>query len=179
MLDMIISTPATSDELQLSKVVIKDDYRKKWNIHENDFVFLTIGERLLRNTLYRVGGMGGNIKDNYFMLLRHVEAYYKDSITKDKSKKPHLESQWCIVDKNGEEKVSFEAFKTPYLVRNSCIYSINNAYYNIETNEHYCDSYSSMSSTDFLFLENKFDKDKSKRGIMKINKEDGSWELFK
>jgi hypothetical protein len=35
-----------------------------------------------------------------------------------------------------------------------------------------------MSSDTFIFLNNEFDKDKTKRGIIKINKFDGTWELF-
>jgi len=36
-----------------------------------------------------------------------------------------------------------------------------------------------MNTVDYLFLDNRYDNDKSKRGVMKINKKDGTWELFK
>jgi len=170
------------DLLQFSKIAINEEYYKKWNIHLNDFVCLTKNGKLLRNTLYRIGGLNYPKlnKDEYFMLIKHVEAFYtKDIMTMCKSKDPkHLEGYWCILDKNGNEKVEFKEFEHPYLIGNSCIYSIKGKFYNIETGEFYCDSSTSMGSTDYLFLENRYDNDKSKRGVMKINKKNGSWELF-
>lgn len=165
-------------QLQLSPITINEDYRKKWNIHGHDYVCLTKGGELISNSLYRVGGFGGDITKKYFMLLKYVEAFYSDTITKDKKRKPHLEGRWCILDNNGVEKVEFNQFDSPYPVNDSCIYSLNQKYYNIETGEFYCQSYSSMSSGDYLFLDNAYDDDKSRRGVMKINKKDGTWELF-
>lgn len=168
--------------LTLSPITINEDYRQKWNIHHlTDFVHLTINGNLVNNTLYRLGGLGHkeDLKNDYFMLLKHVEAFYKDNITKVKKDKPHLESRWCILNKNGVEKVEFDSFKSPYLVKNSCIYSIDNNYFNIENGLLYCKSYDAMTSADYLFLNNVYDDDKSKRGIMKINKKDGTWELFR
>ncbi len=165
--------------IELSKISINEDYREKWNVSERDFVCITKKGELIRPTLYRVGGFGADIKKNYFMLLKHVEAFYEDKITKVQKDKPHLESRWVILDKNGIEKVEFKQFDSPYLVSDSCIYSIKNSYHNIETGEMYCESYSAMSSADYLFLNNEYGKDTSKRGVMKINKKDGSWELFK
>lgn len=174
------NSPNSDNFLQLSPIELNADYQKKWNVTMNDFVCLTINGELVNNSLYRVGGIGSpNLKkDNYFMLLKHVESYYEDSITIDPGKKPHLESRWCIIDKTGFEKMEFQNFKAPYLVKDSCIYSIDGKYFNIETGEFYCDSSNSMQSKDFLFLENRFDKDNAKRGVMKINKKSGIWELF-
>ena len=175
-----LRTNGTNDSLEFSPISIREDYRLKWNINPDDFICLTKNGQLLRNTLYRIGGMDTPKlgKDEYFMLLKHVEAFYPDSITKITKDKSHLESRWCILDKNGNEKVEFDSFKSPYLVKDSVIYSINGKYYNIETGEFYCDTSSSMQSEEFLFLENRFDKDISRRGVMKINKKKGDWELF-
>ncbi len=166
--------------LQLSPISINEDYCKKWNIRQEDYVCLTKDGKLLRPTLYRIGGVNApNLgKDNYFTLIKHVEAYYADDITKIDKEKPHLESRWCIIDKNGDEKVDVGPFKYIYIVNGSCIYSVDKDYFNIETGEHYCRAYSSMKSNEFLFLDNEYDDDKSKRGVMKINKKDGTWELF-
>ena len=87
--------------------------------------------------------------------------------------------RYCILDKEGNEKVVFGRFKSPYLVKNSQIYSIDGNYYNIETGEFYGNPSTNMESSEFLFLDNRFDKDSTKRGIMKVNKKDGIWELFK
>ena len=176
--------------LQLSKISVNEEYAKKWNVDLNDFVCLTKNGELISNNLYRIGGLNNpNLeKDKYFMLIKHVEAIYDfDFIKKcypNKSKKEleiernHLDGLWCINDKNGIEKVECKKFSSPYLVKNSCIYSIDRNYYNIETGQLYCQAYTSVQSKDFLFLENSFDADKSKRGVMKINKKDGSYELF-
>ncbi len=168
--------------LQLSPIRINEDYRKEWNITQNDYACLTLNGELLRPTLYRIGGLN-NTKpgvDKYFMLIKYVEAYYSKEILRiSKSNGPkHLESRWCIIDECGNEKKEFKFPDTPYLMSNSCIYSIDRRYYNIETGEYYGYTSGSMSSDEFLFLDNKFEKEKSKCGVMKINKKDGTWELF-
>lgn len=179
-----------SSALQLSSIQVNQDYLNEWNNNSNDFVCLTKNGELLRPTLYRIGGLNNPQlgKDKYFMLLKYVEAIYDyDFIKKcypNKNRKElelqrkHLESRWCIIDKNGVEKKEFDQFKNPYLIKDSCIYSIDSNYYNIETGEHYGYSSSSFHSKEFLFLDNRFDKDKSKCGVMKINKKDGSYEVF-
>jgi hypothetical protein len=179
---------AGSNVLQLSPIQVNQDYLNEWNNNCNDFVCLTKNGELISKSLYRVGGFGGDIKQDYFMLLKYVEVIYDyDFIKKcypNKSRKElellrkHLEGRWCIIDKNGIEKKEFSKFKNPYIEKGSCIYSIDNNYYNIETGEFYCNSTKSMKSSEFLFLENPYDKDLSKKGVMKINKKDGSWSLF-
>lgn len=175
------NTNVGSSALQLSQIKVDEDYCKKWNETMNDFVVLTKNGELISNSLYRVGGMGGKPDSkNYFMLLKYVEDYYSADImrmSKSKDSK-HLSGRWCIIDKNGIEKVVFESFKSPYLVNGSCIYSLDSKYYNIETGELYCYASTSMQSNEFLFLENRYDDDKSKRGVMKISKKTGIWELF-
>ena len=169
--------------LGISPAEINEDYRKKWNIYMDDFVSLTLNGELLRPTLYRVGGMGkpNLATDKYFVLLKHTEAFYgKDILKMSGNKNPkHLNGTWCIIDQYGNEK--FESKSSSdylYLLKNSCICSSNQKYYNIETGELYCDSSKSMESEEYLFLDNAYDKDESKRGIMMINKCDGTWDLF-
>lgn len=178
------------NSLQFSPIKLRDDYAKKWNVSPslNDFVCLTRNGELVNNSLYRIGGLGTPRLgvDNYFMLIKHVEAYYSDEIMKmirkrhpEDADRKHLEGRWCILDKNGVEKIEFPCFKTPYLVKNSCIYTLDNYYYNIETKELYGRNYgSNIDSTEYLFIDNRYDDDKSKKGVMKINKKDGTWELF-
>jgi hypothetical protein len=74
--------------------------------------------------------------------------------------------------------VEFDEYKSPYIVADSCIYSIDKNYYNIETGEFYCQASTVMKSTDYLFLDNQYDKDLSKRGVIKINKKSGIWEVY-
>jgi len=165
--------------IQLAPIELKEDYSKKWNNHQKDFVLLVIDGKPISNTLYRVGGFVVHLDNDYFILIKHVEAYYEDNITKVKKDKPHLEGRWCIINQDGKEMVEFEHFKTPNLIDNSVIYSLDSNYYNIETKELYCGSYNKVESEEFLFLQNDYDDDKTKRGVMKINKKDGSFELFK
>ncbi len=168
--------------LQLAPIQVREDYAKEWNERLTDFVVLSKDGELLRPTLYRVGGLNfpNLCEDKYFMLLKYVEAYYPESIMRHStSKSPkHLDGRWCILDADGNERIEFESFRCPYLVKDSCLYSLNGKYYNIETGEHYGSSSTSIESKEFIFLDNRYDSDKSKRGVMKINKKDGSWELF-
>lgn len=96
---------------------------------------------------------------------------------KNKSNK-HLEGVWCIFDSEGVIKFESTSYKTPYIVKNSCIYSLDQNYYNIETGELYCSSHTTCESNNFLFLENNYDKDKTRIGVWKINKEDGTYEIL-
>lgn len=174
---------SNSSTLQLSNIQVNSEYCKEWNEGKTDFVVLSKNGELLRNTLYRVGGYGGwDTKQDYFLLLKYVEAVYDYEFLKTcypnkkrkelESHKKHLEGRWTIIDRNGNEKKEFESFKSPYLIKGSCIYCVDSNYYNIETDEFYGNSYKCMESSDFLFL------DISKQGIMKINKKDGSWTVF-
>lgn len=169
----------TASQIELRPVFLSEEYRVKWNCgHMNDFVNIYLDGIKVSDTLYRVGGIGGRFVDGYIMLLKHTEAFYEDSITKDPKRKPHLKDQWCILNDSGIEKVVFRQFASPYL-KGGVVYVLDNKYYNIETGEKYCNSYTSMSSDEFIFLDNAYDDDKSRRGVMKINKKDGTFEIFK
>ena len=174
--------------LQLSPIQVNEKYCKEWNERMADFVVLTKNGKLISNSLYRVGGFSGDIKQDYFMLIKYVEAIYDFDFIKrchpNKNNKElelqrkHLEGRWCIFNKNGIEKKEFDQFKNPYIKNGSCIYSINNDYYNIETGKFYCNSYKCTESSEYLFLENRYDKDLLKKGVIKINKKNGSWSVF-
>lgn len=164
--------------LQKGFIQFNEEYKKKWKIYgsEDYFHLLKNGTVINNNAIYRVGGMGAKLNEKYFLLLKYTEAFYEDSITKDKNKKRHLEGVWTILDNNGNEKVSFNLFSSPYLVSNSCLYLINSKYYNIETGEYYGDSSKTMETKEFLFLERSgwnSKKDGLEAGVLKIRKEDG------
>ncbi len=169
--------------LTLEHIDINESYRKKWNITMNDFVCLFKDGKLLRNTLYRVGGLGTpDLKnDQYFMLIKHVEAFYtKDILKITKTKDPkHLEYKWCIIDKDGNEKVEFKQFDSPYLLKGSCVYTTKNSYFNVETGYLYASyCYKSIETENYILLDNSYDKDISKKGVIKIEKTTGNWELI-
>lgn len=175
-------------ELKLSPLELNQEYAKEWNERMTDFVVLTKNGELISNSIYRVGGFNADLKQDYFMLLKYVEAVYEMDFLKKcypnrsnkelKLQRKHLKGCWCILDKNGVEKKVFGQYENPYLEKSSCIYSINSNYYNVETGYFYCNSAKSMDSSEYIFVENNYDKDLSKKGIMKINKKDGSWTVF-
>ena len=168
--------------LTLIPAILSDNFRKKWNVHENDFYYLAKNGKL-DNNLYRIGGIGSrniNPNDKYFILLKQVKSEYSDEITKIKKRKLHLADCHCIIDSNGNEKRVFpDGFYYPSLCKNSVVYYYNTEYFNIETNESYCKSSTKMETSEFIFLNNEYDSDKSRRGVMKINKNDGTYEFFR
>ncbi len=171
-------------QLQLSPIQVTPEYLREWNESCRDFVCLSRDGELLRPTLYRVGGIGTrDIKGRpYFMLLKYVEAAYSQEFmrsVKSTSDPKHLEGRWVILNQHGEEKVEFKRFDSPYLVKDSCLYSLDRTYYNIETGECYGRTMSSvLESQEFIFLDLSYEKDVSKRGVLKINKKTGATELF-
>lgn len=173
----------TKNNIEIIPVKLSEEYKEKFNSkHMNDFFKLKIDGEIKHNSIYRLGGFNSFDKvynDKYFMLLKYTEAEYDDNITTNPKRKPHLKGTWCILNNKGEELKVFESeFLSPYLINNSPIYSIDSKYYNVETNEYYCYSSGTLQSSEYLFLENKFDEDKSKRGVMKINKNTGGVELY-
>lgn len=166
-----------NDSITFKYTTLTDKYRKKWNVSSDDFGHLYKNNKKISNTLYRIGGLGIMSKDNkYFMLLKQEEVYYNKA--KTKKEKRYIKNNSCILNEKGIEKIVFDNYDSAYL-SGGVIYSLNNKYYNIETKELYCDSSSSMNTKEFLFLDNKYDNDKNKRGVMKINKINGTVELFK
>lgn len=169
-------------KLQLSPIVVNSKYLSEWNENMTDFIVLTKDGKLIDNSIYRIGGMSGDkdIENDYFMLIKYVECYYSPDIIRmsNSDSNKYLSGRWCIFDKNGILKKEFDEHISPYIVHDSCIYSINSKYYNIETDELYCNASKIVESSKYLFLENAYDKDLIKRGVMKINKKDGTCELL-
>jgi hypothetical protein len=173
-------------ELHLRSAQISDDYRKKWNIHMDDFLHLFIGDEQVSDTLYRVGGHNGKKEGEYTMLLKNVEALYDKSIVIATKKKPttanrrHLESRWCIIDGQGKEVKEFKQFTTSLYLQGGVIYSLNGKLFNILTGEEIIGSSSStkIHTKDFIIVENLYDKNEEMCGVLKINKADGSVEML-
>jgi len=165
-------------KLELRPATLLAKYCKKWNVHpDHDYCHLYKDGEIVGFTLYRLGGMGGKLTDRYFLILKYIEKYYEDSITKVKSKKPHLAGHWCIMNQDGKEMIVFKQFDNVYL-QGGLLYVLDSLYYNIETGECYGSAYNSIASAEFLFISRIYDADKTKRGVLKINKLDGSTELF-
>lgn len=165
--------------MKLIKKEFSDKYRKKWNIYMDDYVQLVDDNgKPINDSVYRKGGFFNQGDYPYFMLIKYVEEYYADNITKEKKKKPHLAGKWCILDKNGIEKKVFNEFDTPYLIKNSVIYSLNGTYYNFETGECYGNTSNPIISKNFIIIENRWSYKPYPLGVFKINKLDGTKELI-
>lgn len=146
-------TKKITKNLYLKPVELTAGYCKVWNVLSNtEFYHLYNDGLKISDTLYRVGGLGRTIKDGYFMLLKQVESRYKNNVTPVKADKLHLADTWCILNEEGEEKVIFEKFDSPYLMGGQ-VYKLNNRFFNIETKELYCETYQSISSESHIFLE--------------------------
>lgn len=176
--------------LQLCRIIPTQEYSKEWNLqHYTDFCVLSKNGKLLRNQLYRIGCLNSVdlAKDKYFMLLKYsecihtneyIQEYYPGLTKEEQEKKRKTLSYVCVIlDKEGNEKIVFNENDNVFLCKNSCIYSSKGNYFNIDNG--YCYGYGNVVESDeFLFLENNYDQDISKRGVLKINKQDGSYELF-
>ena len=164
-------------KLELRPVELESKYKEKWNETRSDFLNLYLDDNKVSNTLYRVGGFGAKVKDGYFLLLKYVENLYADNITKVLEDKRHLSGSWCILNEQGEEKVNFEKFRSPYL-QGGQIYVLDSNYYNIETGYMYCKSYNSaLKSKNYLFVSTDYD-DRYKDGVMQINKLNGKYKIL-
>jgi len=81
----------SANGLQLSTIRVNSEYCEEWNESHEDFVVLTKNGELISNSLYRVGGLGGDITQDYFMLLKYVESSYEiDFLKKCYPKKSSL-----------------------------------------------------------------------------------------
>lgn len=147
----------TTGELEFAQLHIDETYAKEWNESNRDFILLTKNGKPIRNTLYRVGGLTSlpTKDDDYFMLLKYVEEYYDDVITKDPKRKKHLAGYHTILDRYGNEMVVADQryFKNPHLIKGSCVYKIINDFYNIETGEHYGNSSKYIITKNSIILE--------------------------
>lgn len=172
----------TTTEISFSPIDLNPEYRKKWNAKQHDYICLTRGGEPINNNVYRKGGLFSfnPETDNYFIIIKCVEAVWPDKITKVKKDKNHLSTVWCIYDKWGNEKIQKpESLSYLSLVKNSCIYSDGSHYYNIETKEYYGESSDSMETDTYLWIDTRSWKDKENTGIKQINKKDGTFTLFK
>ena len=165
-------------KLKLVPYEFSPEYTKHWNIIQHDFVRLYKDNELISDAAWRIGGFGATPNGKYFALIKHTEDYYEDNITKDPKEKPHLKSNWCIIDKNGVEKIVCKKFDSPYII-GDILCSIDQVIYDIESGYSYGKSYHNMITSEFVFIHIEYDEDKSKRGVYKINRTDGTFEFFK
>jgi len=174
--------------LELISVKIPDNYRKEWNIHQNDFFHLYKNKKLVSNTLYRLGGLFNDKSWGVIHIIKNVESFYKNNITKNIKEKKHLASHFCIINAEGKELKVFKEFDNSYLIA-PAIYICNKKYYNLFTHQPFVEDInkpsvddtrrSSVESKTYLFIENKYDDNKKNRGVIQVNKLTGESKLIK
>jgi hypothetical protein len=169
----------TTSNIEICKIQVNEGYLKEWRESSRDFLVFAKEGKLLRNTLYRKGGLtsASEFKNKYFVMLKYVEEEYDLDFLKrchrdytpeqlEKEKK-HLASYWVIIDSNGNERKVFDRFSHPYLIKHSCLYHFENKLYNIETGQCYGSSYSYLESSEYVIIKGEKDT------LSQINKETG------
>jgi len=137
--------------MEITKAIITDEYRKIWNIgRQDDFIHING-----RSTLYRVGGHRLN-PQGYSLILKYEEAQYSKEvvrITNSHLNANYLRGVWCIINDLGEEVREFEYLQSPYLVKDSILYTLNDKCYSIIDGSCYGSDYKKVECGDYLFLE--------------------------
>lgn len=183
MKDLQLRSEINNDGLQLNSIILDEAYKKKWKIGStDDYKCLTMNGKLLRNTLYRVGGIGQfrPKTDRFHMILKYVEAQYsKDIIKMSKSKSPnYLNGLWCILDSNGNELVTIpNSLYYAHLINNSIFYTYRDEIINILTNEVICKYGKYFVTENYIFAETSYDTKTC--SVIKIDKQTGEIEKFK
>lgn len=159
------------NKIEIVPAQFTQKYMNEYNIRNNDYFHLKINGEVNTNIIYRMGGLTNlaTIKnDKYFMLLKYKEIHDEYG--------SFLKGYWVMLNHKGQELMEFEPYDNVYPIKNTPIYVINSKYGNAETREIYCESTSPrMETNNFLFLNNLYDKDPNKRGVLMINKNDGTY----
>lgn len=194
--ELIIVNNFKDNVLYLNDIELTDEIIKKNNIQVTGLnggykVLYRNGKILNDFTLYRIGGLNNfDSSKKYNIILKYTPSFYSKGFMikcypEDKSKHkktPRMKSTWVIIDNLGVEKVvsKKEHLSTLRLIDNSCIYKVGNKYYNIETKKLYCESYNTIESDSYLFLEaSNYDTKKERQGVYKINKLTGKFTIIK
>lgn len=159
--------------IEFRAAVFTEEYKNEWGIYHNDYFQIYVLGDLLSPTLYRKGGFGGKWVDGYMQLLKCTE-----SRSKNGQNNGYLSNHNCIIDVNGKEKYYSGSVLESVYLRPGGIYVHSSKYFNVRNNLLYCESYTYMVTKDYTFLDNKYDKDESRRGVMKISHLDGSYEII-
>jgi len=168
------------NEIKLIKVVLNYDTMKKFNINKNDFYQLQINGEIKSPTYYRQHHNFFNesdLKNNYFILLKQIEDIYPDVVTKDNKRKLHYGNYPCVIDNNGNEVYVGEEYSSIFLLGGEIL--LENPHFvgsdlniiNLKNNNLIIKgkSLNYFKSKNYIFVENRYDTDKIKRGVYQID----------
>lgn len=172
------------NELEFREITLDEGYCQKWNLRPNTQMLAIVkDDKIIPNRLYSTHSITTSdllSSQNYFMAFKLVET----SISKKDAKIAGIKNpnfinyHCCILDKYGNERYVQSNRDSVSLIGGGPIYRIHDKYYNIETGECYGQSFTYMQSADFLFINNLYHSDKSKEGVIKIDKKTGEYEIF-
>ena len=181
--------------ITLKPAILSEKYIAKFQIHDRNIVQVYKDDVLVSDSLYRVGGLF-SCNEKYFTLLKQVEAQYSKEImgyALEHEKKHnmklnrnpnYLASCCCILDAEGKEKLTSKSHTYCYLLGGiiAAVQDIGGSskIINIETGELISKSARYFSSAEYIFLDNNHDfEDKTRRGIIQLNKETGEYVIHK
>jgi hypothetical protein len=181
-----LSETPYNDDIEFSPIVLTDEYAKKWNERSSDFFKIYKDGVPVSEKIYRQGGLfnKNDLNQPYFQIIRYSEALHdRKTFPKHTTEQlRHLKPTWVIIDsKTGEEVYEFaNSLDNGRIFKNSILCSYKNSIFNIKSGEKLVEnlSVSSLESSEFLFVDNSFDTDKSKRGVYKIHKMTAEIEVF-
>jgi len=145
---------------------------------DKDYGYLYKDGKQLSETIFRKGGMGGEFKDGYNLLLK----YEKGEIKKDKNGKDYqtyTSGYWVIVNTMGEIVMEDnESFSHNLYHQGGIIASKKDFYYNLLTGEKIMVKSSSViDGKKFIIVEHRYDwygkNEGFKTGVYQINKQTG------
>jgi hypothetical protein len=147
--------------------------------NSNNYSYLYKESHLVDTRIFRLGGMSMGFKDKPYCNL----IYYGQSTSKLKdAKKIKSFGEHCIIDTNG--KIVFKqdnVLQFPIYLQ-GVIVNVKDKYYNLLTGKIIVEGSKSISSTEFLFVEHKYNFDymhQSPIGVYKIDWNTGEYEYFK
>ena len=124
----------------------------------------------ISNTYFRLGGFDTGFNNKLYASLIHYPNYPIDK---------ECWGNHCIIDSNGKIVLEAEKFDSSLYYLDGVIAKKRDIYINLLTGEPIVKSYStSLKSKEFIFVECNDYEDKFKKGIYKINKNTGEFEIF-
>jgi hypothetical protein len=139
--------------------------------NKNNYSLLYKDGKIISNIHFRLGGIPKRFgKDNDFCSL----IAYPELNTKKE------EGTWgnhCIINMKGEVVLMANKFETSFYYWGGALATIKDVIYNLYTLEPIVESTSKIESENFYFAENRYN-DKYQKGVYKINKKTGEYEIF-
>ena len=116
---------------------------------KDDYCHLYKDGKQISKEIFRKGGMCGGFKDGFCQLINY-------KITKNKKKYGgnYTFGEHCIIDETGKIVFRQEGMLDHIYLQGGMIVASDGKYYNLLTGEKIAEGYSSVSSDDYIFVQN-------------------------